>query len=105
LARDNMSLLIGESVVASIRANVTDHRMVQGVVELLTRYLGPHEVLVAVRVELVDGLSSDQIESMSSEIDARLHEANPEVTQVFLDATTSQERRRTEIARRARPQP
>jgi cation diffusion facilitator family transporter len=99
LARDNMSLLIGKSVepvlVASIRAMVSDHPMVDNVVELLTRYLGPHEVLVAVRVELVDGLNSDEVEGMSSEIDARLHEANPEVTQVFVDATTSQERRRT----------
>jgi divalent metal cation (Fe/Co/Zn/Cd) transporter len=109
LARDNMSLLIRESVepsvVASIQATVSDHPMVEGVVELLTRYLGPHDVLVAVRVELVDGLSSNQIETMSSDIDARLHQANPEVTQVFLDATTSQERRRTEIARAARSQP
>ena len=31
--------------------------MVENVVELLTRYLGAHEVLVAARVELVDGLS------------------------------------------------
>jgi hypothetical protein len=56
--------------------------------------------MVAVRVELVDGLTSDGIEQMSSDIDARLRDLSPEITQVFVDATTSRERRRLEAARR-----
>jgi cation diffusion facilitator family transporter len=107
LARDNMSLLIGESVdparVENIEATIAGHPMVAHVVELLTRYLGAHEVLVAARVELVDGLSSDQIEGMSSEIDDRLQRNDSEVTQVFIDATTSEERSRLEAERRASP--
>jgi cation diffusion facilitator family transporter len=103
LARDNMSLLIGESVESSvvddITATILRHPVVDGVVELLTRYLGPHEVLVAVRVELVDGHSSDDVERMSAEIDASLRERYSEITQVFVDATTSDERRRFEAAR------
>jgi cation diffusion facilitator family transporter len=95
LARDNMSLLIGESVepalVDTIEATIAGHPMVAGVVELLTRYLGAHEVLVAARVMLVEGLSSGQIARMSSEIDARVRQCDAEVTQVFLDATTSEE--------------
>ena len=96
LARDNMSLLIGESVepavVDRIEATIAGHPMVADVVELLTRYLGAHEVLVAARVILVDGLSSDQIAHMSAEIDARVRGLDAEVTQVFVDATTSEER-------------
>jgi cation diffusion facilitator family transporter len=99
LARDNMSLLIGESVdpdlVGAIRAAVTEHPMVADVVELLTRYLGAHEIMVAVRVELAGGLTSPQIEAMSSQIDAHLRELNPEITQVFVDATGSDERARS----------
>ncbi len=57
--------------------------------------------MVAVRVELVDGLTSDDIEQMSSEIDGRLRTSSPEITQVFVDATTSNERRRLEAARAA----
>jgi cation diffusion facilitator family transporter len=99
LARDNMSLLIGESVdpdlVGAIRSTVTEHPMVADVVELLTRYLGAHEIMVAVRVELVRGLTSQQIEAMSSEIDAQLRHLDGEVTQVFVDATGSEERSRT----------
>jgi cation diffusion facilitator family transporter len=95
LARDNMSLLIGESVVpeagAAIYDTIEGHQMVKQVVELFTRYLGAHEILVAARVILVDGLNSAQIANMSSEIDRTLHQVNAEVTQVFIDATTAAE--------------
>jgi cation diffusion facilitator family transporter len=97
LARDNMSLLIGESVAedmrASIQATIGTHSMVESVVELFTRFLGAHEILVAARVELVNGLSSHEIAGMSSEIDRQLRESNPEITQVFIDATTRAESR------------
>jgi cation diffusion facilitator family transporter len=97
LARDNMSLLIGESIAPEERASIQDiierHSMVERVVELLTSYLGAHEVLVAARVELVDGLSSNQIAHMSSQIDRELREMNPDVTQVFIDATPGAESR------------
>ncbi|HEX4220660.1 MAG TPA: cation diffusion facilitator family transporter [Acidimicrobiales bacterium] len=96
LARDNMSLLIGESIeparAARIRDTIASHPMVDEVIELLTRYLGAHEVLVAARVKLVDGLNSDQIERMSSDIDARLRALDPEITQVFIDPTAPEER-------------
>jgi divalent metal cation (Fe/Co/Zn/Cd) transporter len=97
LARDNMSLLIGEAVEArardSIYGIIERHPMVETVVELLTRYLGAHEVLVAARVELISGLSSTQIAGMSSEIDRQLRQSNAEITQVFIDATTAEESR------------
>jgi cation diffusion facilitator family transporter len=106
LARDNMSLLIGRSVESDLRRaigeTVRGHPKVKSVVELLTRYLGANEVLVAARVELVDGLSSGEIEEMSSEIDDQLRDLSIEITQVFVDATTSAERRRLEAARRGR---
>jgi len=106
LARDSMSLLIGEAVdpdlVQAIDETVSGHPMVGHLVESLTRYLGAHEVMVAVRVELVDGLTSDDIERMSSEIDDHLRALSSEITQVFVDATTSHERRRLEAARAER---
>jgi len=97
LARDNMSLLIGESVAPEARDAIHDaiarHPMVESVRELLTRFLGAHEVLVAARVQLVDGLSSTEIAGMSSEIDRQLRGANADITQVFIDATTAEESR------------
>ena len=90
--------------MSAIDKAVRDHPMVEHLVESLTRYLGAHEVMVAVRVELGDGLTSDDIEQMSSEIGARLRALSAEITQVFVDATTSRERRRLEAAR-AHPDP
>ena len=100
LARDNMSLLIGESVDRAteegIRSVVASHPMVEAIVELLTMYLGAHEIMVAARVVLADGLTSEQVAHMSSEIDSLLLSSNSEVTQVFIDVTTSEERLRFE---------
>jgi hypothetical protein len=51
--------------------------------------LGPNSLLVAARVDFAAGLTDDQVERASEEIDQRLREAVPDVTEVFLDATTS----------------
>ena len=58
--------------------------------------LSPDRLLVAVRIDLADDLSADEIERASSAIDRELHERIPTVWQVFLDATP-----RSEMARRA----
>ena len=49
--------------------------------------LAPDRLLVAARIDLADGLSADEIERASSEIDRELRERIPTVWQVFLDAT------------------
>jgi len=100
---------VAVALVANVAVTVT--KVVAGVVSGSSAMLseGAHSVsdtaneLFLVRVELVDGLSSDDIEQMSSEIDTRLRALSPEITQVFVDATTSHERRRVEAARRSRP--
>jgi len=60
--------------------------------ELLTMALGPDTLLVAARVDLEDDLGSDRVEELSSEIDERLRETVPDVTEVFLDATPGRQR-------------
>jgi hypothetical protein len=51
--------------------------------------LGPNSLLVAARVDFADGLEEDDIERASEAIEQRLREVVPDVTEVFLDATTS----------------
>jgi divalent metal cation (Fe/Co/Zn/Cd) transporter len=60
---------------------------VDGVVELLTMYTGPRSLLVAARIDLVDGVESHRVEQLANELDQRLREAVPDVDQVFLDPT------------------
>ena len=91
LGRDTKNLLIGEAATPEERKAITEvieaHRGVDRVLELLTMALSPDRLLVAARVDLADGLSADEIERASSEIDRELRERIPTVWQVFLDAT------------------
>jgi divalent metal cation (Fe/Co/Zn/Cd) transporter len=50
-------------------------------------YLGPNDLLVAVRLDLQDDLTAREVEELSNQIDRELREADPHVVQVFLDAT------------------
>ncbi len=54
----------------AIRERVTRHPRVESIVELFTRHIGAFEVMLAERVEVVEGLFSAEIEEMSCEIDA-----------------------------------
>lgn len=96
LGRDTRRLLIGEAATPAERqaiAGILDARPeVDRVVELLTMALAPDRLLVAARVDLADGLSTDEVESASTEIDRELREGVPGVWQVFLDATPRNER-------------
>lgn len=91
LGHDTKELLIGEAADPELRAEIWREIAavpeVDAVVELLTMQLGPAEVLVAVRLDLADGLDSDGVEGVSARIDTELRRRHPDITQVFLDAT------------------
>jgi cation diffusion facilitator family transporter len=91
LGRDTRHLLIGEAATPEERQAILDvlesHPAVDRVLELLTMALAPDRLLVAARIDLADGLTADEIERASSEIEHQLHERVPTVWQVFLDAT------------------
>ena len=67
---------------------------IEQVIELLTMVLGPNSLLVAARVDFAAGLLDEQVEHASDEIERRMCEAVPDVTEVFLDATTTRSARR-----------
>jgi cation diffusion facilitator family transporter len=95
LGRDTKALLIGEAATAEERAAIAEvieaHPAVDRLLELLTMALAPDRLLVAARIDLADGLSADEIERASSELDHELRERMPVVWQVFLDATPRSE--------------
>ena len=95
LGRDTKALLIGEAASPEERRAITEilasHPAVDRVLELLTMALAPDRLLVAARIDLADGLSADEIERASSELDRELHERLGTVWQVFLDATPRSE--------------
>jgi cation diffusion facilitator family transporter len=105
LGRDTKGLLIGEAARPeqrqAIRRTIVAHPEVDDVLQLLTMHIGPGSLLVAVRLDLRDGLSSQQVEAVSNRIEAELAEVVPEVSQVFLDPTPREPHRVEVEARRA----
>ena len=61
-------------------------------------YVGPHSLLVAVRLDFRDDVPAGDVERVSSLIEDELHDTLPDVKQVFLDATE----RSSDSSRRAR---
>jgi divalent metal cation (Fe/Co/Zn/Cd) transporter len=91
MGHDVSHLLIGAAARPEERDEleraIEEFDEVDKVVELLTMALGPNALLVAARVDLADGLEPGRVEEVSDEIDQRLRDVVPDVTEVFLDAT------------------
>jgi cation diffusion facilitator family transporter len=103
LGHDTSELLVGASARPGERAALA--RALEGfdeidrVLELLTMVLGPNSLLVAARVDFAEGLTDDVVERTSERIDQRLRDVVPDVTEVFLDATTTPRAPRRDEAR------
>jgi cation diffusion facilitator family transporter len=99
LGRNTKGLLIGEAARPeqreALRRTIQAHPEVDDVLQLLTMYVGPTSLLVAVRLDLRDGLSSQQVEAVSNRIEVELAEVVPDVTEVFLDPTPREKLRAT----------
>ena len=91
MGRDAKHLLVGSSARPEereiIERTIEEFGEVDEVLQLLTMALGPNSLLVAARIDLSDGLDSEQVERVSNEIDGKLRQTVPDVTEVFLDAT------------------
>jgi cation diffusion facilitator family transporter len=91
MGRDAKHLLIGSAALPeereALERAIEEYDEVVEVEELLTMVLGPNALLVAARVDLRDDIDAHRIERASTEIDRRLRDVVPDVTEVFLDAT------------------
>jgi cation diffusion facilitator family transporter len=91
MARDARYMLVGAGARpderAAIETALASFPEIAEVRELLTLILGPNALLVAARVDLADDLDADRVEAVSDEIDERLREVVPDVSEVFIDAT------------------
>lgn len=93
MAHDTSELLVGAAARPAERAvlerTLRESPEIETVLEMLTMVLGPNALLVAARIDFAAGLHDDDVERASDVIDRRLREAVPDVTEVFLDATTA----------------
>jgi len=102
IGRDAKRLLIGEAATAedrrAIERTLWAHPSVLSVSELLTMQVGPEDILVAARLELVDELSIPSVERVMDELQRDVRRAVPTVQQVFIDPTPTKEDRTTAVA-------
>jgi cation diffusion facilitator family transporter len=100
MAHDTSELLIGAAARPAermaLQRALEDVDEIDQVLDLLTMVLGPNSLLVAARVDFADGLEDAEVEQASERIDERLREVVPDVTEVFLDATSTPASRRTD---------
>jgi cation diffusion facilitator family transporter len=93
MGHDTSALLVGAAARpaerAAIERTLNEFDQIEKVIEVLTMVLGANALLVVARVDFATGLAEEEIEQASEAIDRRLREVVPDVTEVFLDATTA----------------
>ena len=88
LARENRGLLIGESVspytYKKILQAINEIKEVNKIVTMKTMHLSPHEILIGIEVNLIDGLETDEIESLTDKIENKIMEIIPETKKEYI---------------------
>lgn len=81
LAKENQALLLGESITSKqykkIVKAVKEIPEVNKVVTLRTMHLSPNDVLVGIQVNLINGLETDQIETVTDRVEVKIMEVLP----------------------------
>ena len=54
--------------------------------ELLTMHFGPHDILLNLSIDFVDGISASEVEALISDMEVEIKSAHPEITRVFIEA-------------------
>jgi len=90
LASRSMGLLLGEGVnpeeLKDIRRIVESDPAVERAGDILTMYMGPHDLLVNMGVSFVAGTKAEQMHEAIRRIEAGLHRAYPEINRVYIEA-------------------
>lgn len=89
LAAETKGLLLGEGVdkvlAANMREIVQSDADVVGITEMLTMYMGPHDLLVNIGVQFRPGLRADAIHGAVHRVETSLIAAHPEIRNVYIE--------------------
>jgi cation diffusion facilitator family transporter len=90
LARDTKSLLIGEAATAEHRraalSAIAGTPGVEAVTQMLTYYLGPETVLLALKIRFRHDLSIAEVEKAIDDLEARVRAQVPIMRRIFVEA-------------------
>ena len=89
LATEVKSLLVGEAADPIINQHVEEtarlHPQIQRVLACITMQQGPGEIIVAVKLKMVDGLSGQQMVKAINEFEVELQTRQPEIKWSFVE--------------------
>ena len=92
------SLLLGEAVTPQTRrailSAVRKQEEVQEVVQLQTMHMGPEDILIGLEINLLDELSTDEIERVVDRIEEAIQREVPEAKQIFVECESSERRQK-----------
>ncbi|HMK91876.1 MAG TPA: cation transporter, partial [Thermoleophilia bacterium] len=92
LIRESKGLLVGEAaddaVVEAIGALACEDPSIVAVGSPLTMQLGPERVLLNLEMEFVPGLSAEEVRDAIDRFEQRMHDAYPEVADIFVEAAS-----------------
>jgi cation diffusion facilitator family transporter len=96
LGYETKGLLIGEAVdketIKGIRAIVEAEPNVEKMLNALTLYFGPHEVLLTLELEFVKNVSAIDLRAAIRRIEKSVCEKYPDITRVFYEAKSLSEK-------------
>jgi divalent metal cation (Fe/Co/Zn/Cd) transporter len=85
---ESKSLLTGEAVsptmLEGVQKILAGDPRVRRVDEILSMYFGPEAILLPARLEFAEGCSVKEIDRTAQDLLARLKEAEPRITRLFL---------------------
>jgi cation diffusion facilitator family transporter len=92
LARETMSLIVGEAASPALLGDV--ERLIRaapgvtGVRDISSAHLGPHDVLITAAVAFEDAVPASEVERIVARIVTAVRAAQPDVRQLFLAPTS-----------------
>jgi cation diffusion facilitator family transporter len=92
LASRTMGLLLGEGVnpeeLADIRRRVESDPAIERAGDILTMYMGPHDLLVNMGVRFVPGTTAEQMHEAIRRVESNLCSTYPETNRVYIEAVS-----------------
>ena len=89
LGRETGALLIGERTnrarIRKIKKILINDPAVEGIKEMLTMQLGPHQALLTAKIRFRKPLTLPQLESAIDRIEARIRKQEPTMVRIFIE--------------------
>jgi cation diffusion facilitator family transporter len=89
LAFETKSLLLGEGVdsatLADMKKRVEEEAAVENVTEILTMYMGPHDLLMNLGVCFKKGCTAEQVHDAIHRIEKNIQSAYPECKRIYIE--------------------